>query len=280
MNQEATNLQQRWDSFLTKIDDRFQELLTQSATILPQLLDYQDFDTLPFNNAWTGIESQAKDLISKIDQTWADKVSKDWETIQETEEALLVKAEVSLEDFHQHFYALYYSERDKGYLLMRKLEKDLRNYEISTFAAAGRKLQAKAQEILSGNFSCSQCMAQLPVQQSFYRSYYQVCLYCQTTNTFEPGTIARNIEHFALHPLAEEKALPAYWQYWELLHQYKLQREDGPGTIAEEQVINAFTTYVDVYLHARIAIIPDYKNRYEEDRAGKIAHLRRNTLCS
>lgn len=280
MNEATTNLQQRWDSFLGKIDARFQDLLTQAETILPQLLDYQGFDTVPFSNAWMGIECQAKDLISKIDETWSATVSKGWEVIQQTEEGLLAEAGVSREDFHQHFYPLYYSEQDKGYLFSRKLEKDLRNYEIRMFAAAGRKLQAKAQEILSGNFSCSQCRAQLPVQQNFYRSYYQVCLYCQTTNTFEPGTIARNIEHFALHPLAEEKALPAYWEYQELLDQYKLQDEDEPGTISEEQVMKAYTSYVEVYLQARIAIIPDYKNRYEEDRAAKIAYLRKYTLCS
>lgn len=280
MNEAITNLQQRWDSFLAKIDARFQDLLTQAETILPQLLDYQHFDTLPFSNAWTGIESQAKDLISKIDETWSATVSKGWEAIQETEEALLVETAISLEDFHQHYYPLYYSEQDKGYLFSRKLEKDLRNYEIRTFATAGRKLQAKAQEILSGNFSCSQCRAQLPVQQNFYRSYYQVCLYCQTTNTFEPGTIARNIEHFALHPLAEEKALPAYWAYRELLDQYKLQGEDGPVIISKEEVMNAYTSYVEVYLLARIAIIPDYKNRYDKDRAAQIEYLRKYTLGS
>lgn len=280
MNEAITNLQQRWDRFLSKIDERFQELLTQAETILPQLLDYQHFDTVPFSNAWMGIESQAKELISKIDETWSATVSKSWEALQETEEGLLTTAGKSPDNFHQHFYTMYRKEQDKGYLLNRKLEKDLRNYEIRTFAAAGRKLQTKGIEILSGNFSCSQCQARLPVQQNFYRSYYQVCLYCQSTNTFEPGTIARAIEHFALHPLAEEKALPTYWTYRELLDQYKLQGEDAPGAISKEQVMNAYTSYLEVYLLARIDIIPDYKNRYDKDRAAKIEYLRKYTLCS
>jgi hypothetical protein len=222
-----------------------------------------------------GIVGQVQQLIAKIDETWDNTVSIGWNEFQEAEEERLNNAGQSVEDFHKQFYKVYYSEQEKGLHMCRQLEKDLRNYEIKTFAAAARKLQAKAREILSGQFSCTQCQAPLTVQANFYRSYYQVCEYCQTTNTFEPGTIARNIEGFALHPLAEEKALDAYWLYEDILRRYKAQQADGHPTITKDEVMQAYTTYVDTYLNARIAIIPDYKNRYEKDREAKLKFLLR-----
>ncbi|WP_109699170.1 hypothetical protein [Chitinophaga deserti] len=274
----ATDLQQRWDAFLFKINERFQEILSQAAAILPELLDYQQFDTIPFTNAWTGINAQSKELIAKIDTTWHNTVSPGWETWRNEEEDRLNEAGTDSEHFHSQFYEIYYREQEKGRKLMLQLEKDLRNYEVKTFAAAGRKLAAKAHEVLSGEFSCSQCQAPLPVQANFYRSYYQVCQYCQTTNTFEPGTIARMTEHFALDPIAEEQALDQYWEYWELLQQYSAQREEDEVTITAVEVLAAYTTYIDVYLKARINMIPVYQERYDADKKAKIAWLSKYTL--
>ncbi len=276
----ATDLRKRWDAFLVKINERFQETLSQAATILPQLLDYQQFDTIPFANAWTGINAQSKELIAKIDATWQNTVSPGWESWRNGEEDRLNDAGQEMEQFHLQFYETYYSEQEKGRKLMLQLEKDLRNYEIRTFAEAGRKLAAKAREILSGEFSCSQCQAPLPVQENFYRSYYQVCQYCQTTNTFEPGTIARMTEHFALEPIAEEQALDQYWHYWELLQQFKAQGEEDEITITADEVLAAYTIYIDVYLKARINMIPVYQERYEADKKAKIAWLTKYTLCT
>lgn len=274
----STDLLERWASFLSKINERFQETLTQAAEVLPQLLDYQQFDTVPFANAWMGINSQAKDLIARIDNTWQNTVSENWETLRDEEEDRLSEAGEELEPFQEKFYQVYYAEREKGRKLMRQLEKDLHQYEVKTFAEAGRKLAAKAREILSGGFACSQCQAPLPVQDNFYRSYYQVCQYCQTTNTFEPGSIARMVEHFAVHPIAEEKALEEYWQYEALLYQFKDQGEDDPVTVTADQVLQSYTVYVDVYLKARIAMIPVYQEQYEGDRKAKLERLRKYTL--
>lgn len=274
----ATDLLERWANFLSKINERFQETLTQAATVLPQLLDYQQFDTTPFANAWMGINSQAKELIAKIDSTWQNTVSNSWEAMRDEEEQRLCDADEELEPFHKKFYKIYYAEQEKGRKLMQQLEKDLRNYEVKTFAEAGRKLAAKAREILSGGFSCTQCQAPLPVQDNFYRSYYQVCQYCQMTNTFEPGSIARMVEHFALDPIAEEKALEEYWAYSDLLQQFKDQGADDPVVVTAEQVLQAYTVYVDVYLKARIQMIPVYQERFDGDKKAKIDQLRKYTL--
>ncbi|ANE51694.1 hypothetical protein [Flavisolibacter tropicus] len=278
MNTAFTEAQQRWETFLSKIEERFHETLGQAESILPQLLDYQNFDTIPFGNAWTGIHNQGSELIKKINDTWEEKVSNTFEEVKETEEAKVEEAGENLDEFYTSFYKLYYLELDKGRERAHHLNKALKAYEVRTFAEAGRKLQVKAKEILSGNFSCTQCRAPLPVQQNIFRSYYQACEYCQTMNTFEPGTIARNVEHFALQPIAEEKALKEYFTYWDLESKFKAQREDEPKVISAEQVLEAYTKYVEIYLKARIEIIPDYEKRYKKDRVAKIEQLRKWTL--
>lgn len=113
------------------------------------------------------------------------------------------------------------------------------------------------------------------MKQQFFRSYYQTCEYCQTVNTFEPGAVARNVEHFAMHPLAEEQSLDEYMAYWDIEAQFKSQRDDEPQTIDRETVLEVYTQYAEKYLQARIAIVPEYQEQYEDDLEGKIGHVRR-----
>lgn len=273
-----SNILERWDAFLANIESRFHQQLTQAAEVLPSLLDLQDFNTQTFGTAWQGIESQVKELIAKIEDTWSDKVSPAFDTVKDQEEAAIEEADGNLESYHAQFYPMYYAAQDKGRNLQHHLDKELMRYQVTTFAEAGRKLSARAREILSGNFFCSQCKAPLPVQQQFFRSYYQSCDYCQTVNTFEPGTIARNVEHFAMHPMAEEVAMTEYFAYWDLENKYRSQRDDEPQQISGEEVLALYTTYAEKYLQARVAIIPDYQQQYEKDLAAKIEHIRKWVL--
>jgi hypothetical protein len=272
------SVQERWNLFLVKIEERFRETLTQAAAILPSLLDYRQFDTVPFGNAWQGIETQAKELIAKIEDTWHEKVSPSLEEVKEAEERKVEEAGDSLDALYEQFGRIYYAEQDKGHNLRRKLEKELKRYEVHTFSEAARKLVAKAQEILSKDFFCSQCKAPLPVKQQLFRSYYQTCDYCQTVNTFEPGSIARNVEHFAMHPLAEEKALDEYFAYWEKEDLFKTRCEDEPSAITPREVLDAYTIYAEKYLKARIEIVPEYQQQYEKDLSAKIEYIRKWVL--
>lgn len=271
-------IQERWVVFLSKIEERFQETLTQAAAILPSLLDYREFDTHPFATAWQGIETQSKELIAKIADTWHEKVSPALEEVKEAEEQLVEDEAGGLDKLYEKFYPLYYAERDKGLALRGKLDKELKAYEVRTFSAAARKLVAKAQEILSKDFLCTQCKAPLPVKASFFRSYYQTCEYCQTVNSFEPGTVARNVEHFAMHPLAEEKALDEYFAYWDIEQQFKSQRDDEPASVTPQALLDVYKIYATKYLQARIEIVPEYRQQYEKDLASKIEHIRKWVL--
>lgn len=245
--------QNRWDGFLKKIKDRFEEILGKTEAVLPLLFEATDFETTTFHNAWQGIYSQANELIWKIDSTWEDKVEEAFED---------AGAEFGSNKFIQ--------ERDKGYQTKFELEQKLKSYEVKIFADAAKKLFEEVKDTLSKDFCCTQCQAKLPVKDNFFRSYYSTCEYCQTVNTFEPGTKARNIEHFAIHALGEEAALEHYLHYEELKFQNHVQDSEPYG---KEELTPLYQKYVETYLKKRIEIIPDYKDRYEKDLKAKTAFL-------
>jgi hypothetical protein len=278
MNSSFEAVHMRWDTFLGKIESRFHEMLSQSEALLPNVLEFQDFDPTPMNVAWQGIETQAKELISKIDDTWQEKVSPAFDEVRDAGEAEVEEADGDLSEYYEGFYKVYRKEQDKANLLSDKLERELKNYQVRTFAVAARKLQARASEELGKMFLCSQCKAPLPVRKNFFRSYYETCTYCQTVNTFEPGTIARQVEHFAVHAIAEEKALPEFHAYWDVEDKFKGQRDDEPQIVAGQTVLDAYTVYAEKYLKARIEIIPDLETQYNNDLISKVEHIRKWVL--
>lgn len=162
MESTLIEAQERWKVFREKIELRFQETLSQCETLLPNVLELQDFDTTPFAVAWMGIEAQAKQLIDKIDDTWRNKVSVVFEQTRDEQEVIIDEKNDDIGAFHERFYKMYVEERRKGEELAYQLERELKAYCVRTYSAAARKLQRKASEILGKTFLCTQCKAHFP----------------------------------------------------------------------------------------------------------------------
>lgn len=243
-------VQVRWDDFLNKIEERFEEFASQIKDLFPLVFEASDYNTITFLNAWTGFYSQAQDLITKIMDTWHAKVEKTF-----------LKTGLSMDD--EEFIA----ERNKGLNLEYALEKKLRACEVNTFASIAHELLEIVYKDLSKNFSCSQCQAALEVKKDFFRSYYSTCLYCQTVNTFEPGIKARNIEHFAIDAIGNEAAHEQmeayeYAKFQNYLTDKKIFRK--------KEILNLYKEYLIPFLKKRIEIIPEYADRYEKDLESKL----------
>ncbi|MHA7060028.1 hypothetical protein ACWGOQ_0022565 [Aquimarina sp. M1] len=246
-----TETQYRWEAFLTKIKDRFYEVLNKAEEALPLLFEATDLEIITFTNAWQGINLQASDLISKIESTWFDKVENTFlDTNLDNDSAQFIR------------------ERNKGFQLQHELGQELKSYEVRISAKAAKKLLHTAKDTLKKGFCCTQCQAQLPIKDNFFRSYYSTCDYCQTVNTFEPGTKARNIEHFAMNALGEEAALEHYLHYEQLKFQNYLQDRE---VFDKTEIIAHYQKYIETFLKKRIEIIPDYKDRYEKDLESKMS---------
>ena len=69
-----TELIQRWDSFLEKMESRYTESLQQAEeACLAQLVE-TDYDYYTVFRSWMGIKAQINQIVAKIDETWSDKV--------------------------------------------------------------------------------------------------------------------------------------------------------------------------------------------------------------
>jgi len=63
-------------------------------------------------------------------------------------------------------------------------------------------------------FVCKQCGAKLTMDKFYFQASYIACEFCNTQNTFDPGSKARMMEHIA-RPLAASRCLKQYERFLE-----------------------------------------------------------------
>jgi hypothetical protein len=244
----------RWSAFLDKIEGRFHELVGSSEQALPELVDLSGFELTPFMNALTAVRVQCMELIHKVETTWHGQVEAAFEA--ELGEGAGPRARIE-------------AERERGEALAFKLEQELRQAEVQIAALAAERIVAQARKTLGADFKCSHCSAPLAVKEQFFRSYYVTCQFCQTVNTFEPGTVARQVEHFSVHALAERAALPENLQFLQAEHRYRCSR-GAASTAAREKLVEVYGVYIDKYLSERIRWLPDLEKTRQKDRRARM----------
>ncbi len=130
----------RWDGFLSKIRERFDELMRESIAGCAALLVQTGGDTTPLSNAWTGMRMRALDLRGKISDTWSEQVQDKFHELEayDRADAAWARAE-QLDD---------------------EMEIELERVETKIFADALRSiLQMAAAE--QAELRCSQCGSEL-----------------------------------------------------------------------------------------------------------------------
>lgn len=224
----------RWDSFLAKIRERANETLAAAEEGCAQLLDVNGLDPQPMSIAWMAIENQLHELNQKVEQTWEQKVVP---MMGEGSEA----------------------QREKAEALRRELERQKEDVELRIFSGAAEKIFEQARVNLAKQHKCAKCGAAMKLRQAFFRSTHLPCEYCNSVNTFVPGSTITAVEWFCAHHLARKKSWPLY-QSW-------LKAERGPRAQAEK----ALREYTTAYLQARIELVPEYANDFAKDLKGKMA---------
>lgn len=244
----------RWTAFLDKIETRFNELVGGAQQSLPELVDLSGFDLTPFSNALTAVRVQCQELTHKIDITWSSQVEAAFE--QALGDGAPARAQID-------------QERKRGEQLALKLALALRSAEVGIAADAAERVVAEARKILAKEFKCSHCGAPLAVREQFFRSYYVNCQFCRTVNTFEPGMVARMVEHFAVHALAERDSLEENIAYLMADHRYRRSRGPTSEKVRLE-LVEAYRVFVDKYLGERIRWLPDLAKNLEKDRRARM----------
>ena len=190
----ATPLMERATEFFGKLQQRADEL-AQEATESGQLI--ADADTDPFKRSFaqfkSGILAQFTAILQKGNQTFSSQIMP---KAGFTEMAPLSEL---FSTWQQHV-----TDRMTGVfdnIQERDLEKEYADTQAE-YAVAREQAH------------CKQCGAKLEIKQFYFMATYITCSYCQTQNTFDPGSKARMMEHLA-RPLAELRNKPLYDRYRE-----------------------------------------------------------------
>lgn len=237
---------QRWDTFLKKIEERFNESLSHAEEACVSQLEETDFDYYTVFRSWQGMKAQIHVLIQKIDDTWHGKVEPEmrelgdfWTDESYKSSALNDKLIVKLDDFQ------------------RTLEG-----KLSLMFYDHVMLQTEK------HINCSQCNAQLAINKSIFRSQYITCSFCNTVNTFEPTTQFLQIGWNVIDNIAALKTIKQYNAMEVASEAIRLQRKPVAQHFWDEYK-KAYFNYYEAYFKERIQLNAEAADRYEADMQRK-----------
>lgn len=153
---------QRFEGFLTKIDGRLQEIMTEAEQGLVGLMAQDPEDFMSYSNAVTGLEHRFQQLRDKLQQTWDDQI-----------EAACDKAGVLDPGL------------DRKALAELDLEARWSQWKATQVANFYRNLAPRAQAQLAEPVHCTQCGAALTVPDPTQMSNVQ-CPHCSALNQVAP----------------------------------------------------------------------------------------------
>lgn len=189
---KQTDLMQRAETYFGKLDARCHEILAEvreSAQLLA------DADTDPYKRSYlqfkSAILAQFTSIIQKGSDTFQNKIMPKANSLE------MMRVSQLFNDWHSKVLDMMTHAFDG--VMERNLEKEyaemMEEYEAARNA-----------------FHCKQCGAKLRIAQFYFTATYLTCEFCQTQNTFDPGSKARMIEHIA-RPLAESRCKIEYEAY-------------------------------------------------------------------
>jgi len=187
-----TALIQRAENYFGKLEARCEEILVEvkeSAQLLA------DADTDPYKRSYlqfkSAIIAQFTSIIQKGSDTFQKHIMPNANTLE------MMKVSQLFNNWQSKVVGIMTHAFDG--VMERDLEKEyaemMDEYEAARDA-----------------FHCKQCGAKLQLAQFYFTATYLTCEFCQTQNTFDPGSKARMIEHIA-RPLAESRCKSEYEAY-------------------------------------------------------------------
>jgi DNA-directed RNA polymerase subunit RPC12/RpoP len=241
----ANALDVRWDGLLSKIRERFDELMRESVVGCAALLVQTGGDPTPVSNAWQGMRMRALALRSKVSDSWSDQVQDKYHDIEayDRADAAWARAEVLLDD----------------------LEIELEQIETKIFADAIRSLLQMA-AVEQAQLRCSQCGAQLEHAVTL-QSIDVSCRHCGALVSLEPGPRARMAEAMSHHLWRE-----ACWQQWLTRHRAEdAVRRARTATLAQLQAWEqAEIEYLTAYLGERAKLMPHTAGELDKELRGRL----------
>lgn len=225
---EFQQLVTRWDNYISKLKERYYEVLKQSEEPLNNVIDNIQYDTVIIHNIKNGLHGQTVDQLSQ-------KAAEGWSKMQ----AEMNKLGVS--------WNLISQQQSKVDDFKNWLAVEFQKFEVATYAKAARKIMDNVQKHIDVNklHRCTQCGAELPIKIFSFMAINLKCDSCGSVNTYQPDDRIRAMEYYVINHLAEEHAFPA-----------KIKARSDK---------NAQKEYYKMYYGYLMENVPDKKDFYERD---------------
>ncbi|KAF2517011.1 hypothetical protein [Flavobacterium foetidum] len=196
---ELGESQQRWFTFLEKLEAKMEEFAAAAIPELKQLLqEDDDLYKRTFHRVYSGVNGQIQNIRNKARDTYEEKII-DVYHYYSSQISVLSPYHNLVSDFRNVCSDRYNDFEDKSEYWRNEIEK-----------TQERDLEIEYQKILSefeavkNKFNCTQCGGGLTIDRIFLIETYISCPYCKTQNTFSPSTQARNLQNIARN-LAEQR---------------------------------------------------------------------------
>lgn len=179
---------QRFFIFIDKLKDKLKEF---AEAAIPELEELNNSDTDEYKREYLRVKSAVLGQIESIRKK-ADEVM----------EEKIINAHFSSSNF--------YELRNVCYEKKRQLDDLCHQYREKIEATHQEDYEIKYQKILAeyGNikdkFHCSQCGSPVTIEKIYFTTTYITCPACNTRNTFEPSSQAKQLEHLG-RSLAEQR---------------------------------------------------------------------------
>ncbi len=202
---ELKEIQERWFVFLDKMEVRMEELCLAAIPELKETLatDEDNFKRT-FHRVQSGIKGQMENMRKKVDDTHSEKIIDTFYalsnqfSVMDPEYSIISDFRDTCSDRYQNQFEEKYHYWDRE---LDKASKQDLEIEYNKIVADFEKIKDK--------FTCKQCGSPISIPQIFFISTYITCPHCQSQNTFEPGTQARNLQYIA-RELAEQRTAHLY----------------------------------------------------------------------
>lgn len=201
---ELQESQERWFSFLEKLEAKMEEFATAAIPELKEILQTDDdLYKRTFHKVYSGVNGQLSNIREKARDTYEEKILDVYYNYN-SQISVLSKHHNLVSDFRNTCSDRHNDFENKYDYWRNQIEK-----------TQERDLEIEYQKILDeyetikNKFSCKQCGGTIEIEKIFLIETYISCPYCQTQNTFAPSTQGRNLQNIA-RGLAEQRTAHLY----------------------------------------------------------------------
>ncbi|MDO5977331.1 hypothetical protein [Flavivirga spongiicola] len=278
-------LVKKWDTFLSKIEERFDLIIDQSKEGTQMLIDQITYDSVSIINAWNGVQSQLLSLMRKTDDTWANKMEQSFEAIDYAKYEDEDENYDENENYDEYEDDATDKERMEQYNKYHDLNhKMLTKYKFESnraFANAARKIQENVMAHIDLNkiHNCKQCGDIMDITIYSFMAKNVKCRSCGTVNSYEPDDRILAIEHNCVIHLANEHVIDLTIKEANLEHELlKLDRWVTDEKTKMDQIQNDLNKnkveYINKYYDFIVELVPDKEAFYNRKRVHRLEQIK------